>query len=275
MNDAANQSEFPAWTDESLAAPHTEVDKASRVNQMFGAIAGSYDLNNRVHSLWMDQSWRRRAVRMTEVRPGEDEVVDVACGTGDLAMEFAEWAPRSVLGVDFTPQMIEIARRKAAVQDDGASLARRVRGERRRWTSPVYRVGDAMDLDLPDASADIVSIAFGIRNVADPALALAEFRRILRPGGRLLILEFSLPTNPVLRHLYLFYFHHIMPRTATWLSRDRSGAYRYLPRSVSTFLGRAEICELMSRAGFESMDMKAMTCGICVAYLGRVPTVST
>src|ERR1019366_2437011 len=199
-------------------------DKRRRVQEMFAAIAPSYDLNNRLHSLWMDQRWRKRAVKLVELKP-TDRVVDVACGTGDLAFAFAgqfEDGP-AVIGVDFTFQMLPIAGIKAS---------------RRGGRECLFVNGDAQALPLPDQSADVVSIAFGIRNVADPAAAIREFHRILRPGGRLVILEFSLPTNPILRGFYNFYFRRILPRTATLISGDKTGAYRYLPESVNTFIGR-------------------------------------
>lgn len=257
------------WDDESLADPHAQVDKPARVQAMFSAIAESYDLNNRLHSIGMDTRWRRRAARLANVKPGLDDVLDVACGTGDLAMEFAEHAPRSVHGVDFTPRMIEIARSKAESRGASGRTARRIRGDARDWTQPQYAVGDAMALDLPDASVDIVSIAFGIRNVADPCRALAEFHRVLRPEGRLVILEFSLPTSRMMRGLYRFYFEHVLPWSATLISRDRTGAYRYLPRSVSTYAGPEEMKRIVQSAGFTSVIAEPFTFGICVCYVAH------
>lgn len=253
-------TDSPVWTADNLDQPHADAAKAQRVNAMFAAIAESYDLNNRVHSLWRDQAWRRRGVKLARVRPGIDHVVDVACGTGDLSLAFADAKPASITGIDFVPKMVELATAKA----------KRARG--RIGLTPVhFSVGDAMNLPLPDQSADIVSIAFGIRNVSDPDRALQEFRRILRPGGRLLILEFGLPMNPVLRGLYNFYFNRIMPWTATLISRDRTGAYRYLPRSVNTFIPRDEMLTRMQQAGFDACISSSLTFGICLAYLGHVP----
>lgn len=265
------ESRAPAagWDEQTLADPHSQGDKAARVQAMFGAIASSYDLNNRLHSLWMDTLWRRRAAALAQPRTGMDDVVDVACGTGDLAMEFGEHAPRSVIGVDFTPRMIELARVKAGDRAAGKLRARRTTDPAARWTRPDFRAGDAMALDLQDESADIVSIAFGIRNVSDPARALREFYRVLRPAGRVVILEFSLPENPVMRRLYRFYFEHILPRTATLISRDRTGAYRYLPKSVATFIGREAMVGLMRDAGFGEISTTPLTCGVAVCYLGR------
>jgi demethylmenaquinone methyltransferase/2-methoxy-6-polyprenyl-1,4-benzoquinol methylase len=131
-----------------------------------------------------------------------------------------------------------------------------------------FACGDAMSLPLPDASADIVSIAFGIRNVADPSIAIHEFFRILRPGGRLLILEFSLPTNPILRGLYNFYFRKVLPRTATLISGDKTGAYKYLPESVNTFIGREQMMQMMRDVGFAEVKQHPMTFGVSVCYRG-------
>lgn len=221
---------------------------------MFAAIAGRYDLNNRVHSLWRDQAWRRYAVRMAGVQPG-DVVVDVACGTGDLTEAFAARSKAGrVIGVDFTPEMLEVARQK---------LARRSADVRERV---VYQEGDAQALALETASADVVSIAFGIRNVQEPAQAIAEFARILKPGGRLVILEFDRPRLGLLRWLNDFYCGWVMPRTATWISGDRSGAYKYLPRSVGSFMPREGLCELLGQSGFGDVSAKPLTLGICVCY---------
>lgn len=220
---------------------------------MFAAIARSYDLNNRVHSLWRDQAWRRFAVRQAGVGPGE-VVVDVACGTGDLSEAFARSPAQRVIGVDFTPQMLEIAERKrtALAPQIGAKIS--------------YREGDAQTLELPDASADVVSIAFGIRNVAQPERAIREFARILRPGGRLVILEFDRPRWALARWLNDFYCGWLMPRTATFISGDRSGAYRYLPKSVGTFMSREQLCALLRQSGFAEVGVRSLTLGICACY---------
>lgn len=248
-----DSQEQTVWNDDLLANPHAAADKRARVRRMFAAIAPSYDINNRLHSLWMDQHWRNVAVKLAAVKPG-DAVVDVACGTGDLALKFASARPASVIGVDFTYEMLPLAHRKAQGHHGRTPVA---------WLN-----GDAMALPLPDACADIVSIAFGIRNVADPAVAIREFFRILRPGGRLVILEFSLPTNALLRGLYNFYFRRILPRTATLISGDRTGAYKYLPESVNTFISRDTMLGMMRDAGFTQAEQHAMTFGVCVCYRG-------
>ncbi len=223
---------------------------------MFAAIAGSYDLNNRLHSLWQDQAWRRRAVREAAVRPS-DEVLDCACGTGDLTRLFAAAGAAKVVGLDFTREMLDIAR------------ARRVAG-RKPDERTSYIEGDAMALPFADASFDIVSIAFGIRNVASPERALREFRRVLRPGGRLVILEFDRPTFPLLGAFADFYTRRIMPITATLISGDRSGAYKYLPASVQTFMNRTQLGELITRCGFSGWGARPLSLGICVCHRATV-----
>jgi demethylmenaquinone methyltransferase/2-methoxy-6-polyprenyl-1,4-benzoquinol methylase len=258
------------WDDKSLENPHEVADKGRRVQKMFAAIAPSYDLNNRLHTLWMDQSWRRRAVKLAELRPG-DRVVDVACGTGDLTQAFYEGlhglnfpvkpdlAPGQVIGIDFTYEMLPLAVGKWMQAASSNELAA---------SSVRYINGDAQNLPLPDACCDVVSVSFGIRNVANPATAIREFFRVLRPGGRLLILEFSFPTNPVFRTLYNFYFKQVLPRTATLISGDRTGAYKYLPQSVRTFIDRETMVEMMTYAGFQGVTQQPFTFGICVCYRG-------
>lgn len=260
----STSSSKPAWTEQDLSDnPHERADKAERVRSMFAAIAQSYDLNNRLHSFGRDQAWRRQAVKLAEINP-QDHVLDVACGTGDLAEAFALAGAERVIGLDFTEPMLEIARHKAARDQSPAPLK-----------AIEYRQGDAMDLPFDDASFDIVSIAFGIRNVSEPPRALAEFFRVLRPGGRLIVLEFSEPKNRMIRALNRFYCHQVMPRTASWIARDRSGAYRYLPRSVETFLTREAMTERMQQAGFREIAQHPMTFGVCVCYRGVVPQPAT
>jgi len=261
---AAAEAGPKGWADKDLAGNvHANTDKAARVRSMFAAIAPAYDLNNRLHSMWRDQAWRRFAVRAAGIKGGET-VVDVACGTGDLSLAFAKAldraeggaggaaaegggraAPGKVIGIDFTAEMLDIARARKAHP--------RVR----------YEQGDAQNLQLPDACADVVSIAFGIRNVQDVAKALREFRRILKPGGRLVILEFSEPRLGLMRWFNGVYCRRIMPVTATIISGDKSGAYKYLPKSVASFSSPEELATMARAAGFGEIRATPLTMGIC------------
>lgn len=248
-----------AWTPDTLSGnPHARGDKADRVRRMFSAIARSYDLNNRLHSFWQDQAWRRAAVRLVRPTP-QDRVLDVACGTGDLTLAFAHAnpAPATVTGLDFTPQMLDVARCKA------------------RQADASFVEGDAMNLPFADASFDVLSIAFGIRNVSEPDRALREFRRVLSPGGRLVILEFGEPRQGVLRWLNNVYTRRVMPLTASIIARDTSGAYRYLPKSVASFLDPAALARSVADAGFTDVMQHPLTFGVCVATTARVPETTT
>lgn len=261
--DPATAPALPAWTATDLATdPHSRADKPERVRRMFAAIARSYDLNNTLHSFGRDAAWRRHAVRMASLREG-DVVLDAACGTGELTRAFARASPRpaQVVGLDFTPEMLELARAKPPVASSCATSPPRL----------TYEQGDATDLPHTDASFDVVSIAFGIRNVGDPMRALREFRRVLRPGGRLVVLEFATPRSRLIAALNGFYCNTIMPRTATLVARDRSGAYRYLPRSVRSFASREEMHAMLERAGFERVTSEALTLGVCVCHRGETP----
>lgn len=257
----------PAWTpDELRDNPHARADKAAKVRDMFTAIAKSYDLNNRLHSFGQDQRWRRTAVKLAELKQ-TDRVLDVACGTGDLALAMEEglfsnddsaggWPPAThqVVGLDFTYAMLPPAQVKNRAAANGK-------------TSVAWINGDALALPFADRTFDVVSIAFGLRNVADPAAAVREFRRVLRPGGRLVILEFSEPGNPLVRFGSRLYTERIMPLTATWIARDRSGAYKYLPRSVATFLDRQGVWALVQDAGLKARCVKSVNFGVATIYV--------
>lgn len=244
MNAMPTSAPIRVWDRERLADPHRQPDKATRVRSMFDAIAPTYELINRLASLGQDSRWRRAMVRLAGVRP-DDVLVDVACGTGDVARAFAAGrpAPARIVGTDFSAEMLRRARPRRA-----ARLA---------WCQ-----ADAAALPLADASVTIVTCAFGVRNFQDLDAGLREMHRVLRPGGRALILEFSLPTRPVLRRLYLAYFTGLLPLAATVVSRDRSGAYRYLPRSVVSFHDCDGIASRLRGVGFSRADAFPLTWGI-------------
>tara|TARA_R110002072_G_scaffold42064_16_gene118362 strand:+ start:54546 stop:55343 length:798 start_codon:yes stop_codon:yes gene_type:complete len=254
-----NVDQEPAWNDSELDSLHANADKHDKVQAMFNAIARSYDLNNRVHSLWRDEAWRKRAVLDAQVQPGET-VLDCACGTGDLTQAFAKRTQASkVIGSDFTAGMLEIAEHKRTKLHQ--AITERIE----------YTQADAQDLPCESESFDVVSIAFGIRNVQAPEKAIAEFFRVLRPGGRLMILEFGQPSFGPMRWFNDFYCGSIMPRTATWISRDTSGAYKYLPKSVASFKTREQMHAMVADAGFTDISSKPMTLGICNLYRAVKP----
>lgn len=226
------------------------------VRRMFNTIAEGYDMQNSMLSLRIDVLWRRKLARLISAdRPVT--VVDVAVGTAEVAMEIARQRPRaSIVGVDFTPAMLFVGQRK--LQRRG--LDRRIR----------MLAGDARRLPLPDACADVVTISFGIRNVQERDQALSEFFRILKPGGRLYVMEFSLPDNPALRFLYKLYFDHVLPPFGNWLSRT-DYAYSYLMESVYAFPGPEEFSAEIRRAGFTRVGQTPLTGGIARIHQGTKP----
>ncbi len=278
MPAAEDSPRSPVWSEGDLRAdPHRNAQKAEKVRGMFASIARSYDLNNRLHSFGRDVAWRKAAVGMAQVK-ATDDVLDVACGTGDLTRAFAAAGPRRVVGLDFTPQMLDIACEKSGVsrglrsnEAAGAIVGGGARGVGvvRPRVVPEYLDGDAMNLPFPGGSFDVVSIAFGLRNVSDPARALREFRRVLRPGGRVVVLEFARPRSGLIAWANNVYTSKVMPWTATMISRDRSGAYKYLPKSIETFLTREQVADSLRGAGFGSVEQRAMTFGVCVCSVGR------
>ncbi len=237
-----------AWDVSRLSAVHEQKDKAHRVRRMFDGIAPTYELVNSLFSAGQDRRWRRAMVQAAEVR-SDDVLLDVACGTGDVLRAFqrSAEAPARLVGVDFSLPMLEGA-------------ARRPMG---RYN---LSLGDALHLPLADESVSIVSCAFGIRNFQDLQQGLGEMFRVLKSGGRAVILEFSLPRQAWLRRLYLSYFKHIMPIAARIISKDRTNAYRYLPSSVLSFADSEEIISSLRQAGFSHVDKRTMSWGIVTVY---------
>lgn len=229
------------------------VDKSpAAIAGMFDAIAGRYDALNHLLSAGLDYGWRRRAVRALALS-GEERVLDVCTGTADLAIAAASRA-RQVVGVDFSGEMLRLGLEKVRA----ASLAGRI----------VLARGDAMRLPLADVSFDAATIAFGIRNVLDPLQAASEIRRVLRPGGRLAILEFGSPTTPGLRQMYGWYFRAVLPRIGRLVSRH-TDAYSYLPASVQQFPAGPSFAALLERAGFADVASRPLAAGAVWLYVAR------
>ena len=228
-------------------------EKKAEVRTMFDAIARRYDLLNRVLSGGIDQSWRRKAIEM--LRPENPRrVLDLATGTADLAIQAMTLEPDRVVGVDLSAQMLDVGRSK--VQSRG--LSDRVS----------LLQGDAENLGFADGEFDAVLVAFGVRNFGNLARGLEEMRRVLRPGGCAVILEFSHPTAFPIKQGYALYSRYILPRLGGAISGD-SGAYRYLPDSVAAFPDGEEFLARMESAGFSDLRARRLTFGIASLYFGR------
>jgi demethylmenaquinone methyltransferase/2-methoxy-6-polyprenyl-1,4-benzoquinol methylase len=226
-----------------------------RIAGMFDAIARRYDLLNRVLSAGLDQSWRRRAIRALAPGP-EDDVLDLCTGTADMALlaTSRDGGPQRVVGVDFSHQMLRrgLGKIQAAGRTSRVTLVR----------------GDAMHIPLPDHSMDAAMLAFGIRNVQEPEAACRELARVLRPDGRVAVLEFGLPARPLFRRAYLAYANHLLPAVGRLVSRHAS-AYRYLPESVGRFPPPERFAELLRRSGFVHVEIRPLTLGIVYLYVAR------
>ena len=233
-----------------------EAAHATAVREMFSGIAKRYDLLNHLLSLNIDKGWRRKVSNeLSEIHKREDAVVlDVACGTGDLAIELDRNSKARVIGSDFCRPMLTVAQSKPS----GGS-------------GPIpYVEGDALSLPFADDSFDAVTIAFGLRNLASVPDGLAELLRILKPGGRLAVLEFSAPVVPGFGKLFNFYFSHILPRIGGAVSGSR-GAYEYLPDSVSKFPDQKRLAEMMGITGFGPVKFQNLTGGIAALHVGTKP----
>ena len=218
---------------------------ADGVRRMFDRVAPRYDLANTVFSLGQDRAWRQAAARAAGLADGQS-AVDVACGTGALTRDLAASAPgAAVLGVDFSWEMV----RRAAGPPAPA----------------VYLVGDALRLPLRDSSVDVVTIAFGLRNLPEPGRGLLEFRRVLRPGGRLVVCEFSQPVAPVLRGVYRRYLTRLLPVAARRLTSDPE-AYQYLARSIGAWPDQAGLAAWLQQAGFTEVAWRDLTGGIVALH---------
>jgi demethylmenaquinone methyltransferase/2-methoxy-6-polyprenyl-1,4-benzoquinol methylase len=231
--------------------------KAEAVERMFDAIAPRYDLLNRVLSFGVDRYWRWRAVRLlADEQPAR--VLDVATGTADLALRAERTLhPREVVGIDLSAEMLARGRQKI---------------ERRGLSPRISLVqGDAADLPFPDDAFDAALVAFGVRNFEDLTAGLRGIGRVLRPGGALVVLEFSQPRAFPIKQLYGWYSRHVLPRIGGALSPDQ-GAYEYLPSSVAAFPSGPDFLARMADSGFTHLDWTPLTFGIASLYRGTVPT---
>ena len=233
---------------------------------MFDRIAGVYDLMNRVMTAGLDRRWRERTVERAELDPG-DAALDVCCGTGDLAFELARRAGSDgrVVGCDFSERMLELARAK---DEELRLVAGPESNGSRSGLAPVeFEWADALDLPYADASFDAVTVGFGVRNLADLEAGLAELARVLKPGGRLVILELTQPQRPPLSTFFSLWFDRAVPVLGR-LAGD-SAAYTYLPESVRTFPGPERLAELMDGAGLHRVRWLLLAGGIIAIHSGE------
>lgn len=227
-------------------------EHARRVRLMFAGIADRYDLLNHVLSGNTDKRWRRLVVKRLHpiIVCEEVRVLDVACGTGDLALALSGKSDAQVVATDFCRPMLNIAARKAK---GAANIS--------------FIEGDALKLPFADGSFDAVTIAFGLRNLASVEGGLRQLQRVLKPGGRVAILEFSKPLVPGFRQLFQLYFTYVLPRIGGFVSGSR-GAYEYLPDSVSHFPDQRRLAEMIRRVGFEKVSYENLTGGIAALHMG-------
>ena len=232
------------------------VDKSgARVRSMFGQIAPKYDRMNHLLSMNVDRYWRWRTVRI--VRPKPDEpILDVCTGTGDLAFAFYKAAKgrAPLVAADFCREMLTIGERKKKKAGIDGQF--------------VFIEADTQQLPFDDNRFQIVSVAFGLRNVADTDCGLREMTRVCRPEGKVAILEFSLPTRQPFRAVYGWYFRNVLPRIGQWLARNDQNAYSYLPESVGEFPSGNELAERMKQAGLAEVSIYPLTFGVATLYVG-------
>ena len=233
------------------AISEKEAAHSTAVKEMFAGIAGRYDLLNHVLSLNIDKRWRRLvADELRDILDREDTtVLDVACGTGDLSLELSRNSKAQIMGTDFCRPMLTIANRKS----QNANIP--------------YLEADAMTLPVADATFDAATIAFGLRNLPNYENGLKELYRVLKPDGKLVVLECSHPRLPVFRELYEFYFSTILPRIGGLVSGSRT-AYTYLPDSVSKFPEQDALVDLMKSCGFSGVRFQNLTGGISAIHVG-------
>lgn len=232
--------------------------RAREIQKMFGSIARRYDLLNRLLSFGLDQSWRRYAARVT-AGPNIRRILDVCAGTGDLALAYADTldAEGYIVASDFCHEMLALAKEKFEGHKDVARLS--------------LCQADARQLPFRDNGFDLAGVAFGIRNVTDLGRGLQEMARVVRPGGKVVVLEFSQPPNCLFRAVYYFYFRRILPLLGRFLSGSKIDAYSYLPKSVVNFFTPQALSEQMARNGLHKVEFRRLMFGIVTLHVGFKP----
>lgn len=232
----------------------SEKGKKEQVEEMFDRIAGRYDLMNRFLSAGIDVGWRKKAIKkLQEDQPRQ--ILDVATGTADMAiLTWKMLKPEKITGIDLSTQMLEVGRQKI---------------EKEGLTNHIQLLkGDAEAINFPDASFDGIMVAFGVRNFENLEKGLGELLRVLKPGGKLVVLEFSRPRNSGFRKIYNLYMSLVAPRVASWLRQNKE-AYEYLKESSAAFPDREDFVNLLKSTGFTQTGYKPLSFGICCIYNGR------
>lgn len=229
----------------------SKLSKKEQIAHMFNDIAGRYDFLNRFMSLGIDVGWRKKALRM--LQPLQPKVIlDVATGTGDVAILAARMLqPEKIIGIDISEGMLAFGREKV----EKAGLSGKI----------TLQEGDSETISFPDGTFDAITVAFGVRNFEHLEKGLAEMRRVLKPGGKAVILEFSNPTKTPVKQLYNFYFRYITPSIGKWIARNKA-AYSYLPDSVKAFPQGQAMCDILQKTGFQAVTCKTLSFGICSIY---------
>ena len=262
---------FAFYSDEKTLVPQTDsqmnenatsggVDKSgARVKEMFRQIAPRYDAMNHLLSLSIDRYWRRQAVKRLRIS-GDDPILDTCTGTGDLALAIARGTSASVrvVGSDFCRAMLEIAQDKKTSHHDTTGRVQ-------------FLEADSQSLPFADNVFQGVTVAFGLRNVADTDLGLREMTRVCLPGGQVMVLEFSRPSLFGLRQLYGFYFRSVLPRVGQCFARNNKSAYQYLPESVGQFPDGQALADRMTAAGLIDVRFTPLTFGVATIYEGTKP----
>ena len=227
-----------------MAKPYNEQqNKKQQIEEMFDTIAPRYDLLNKMLSIRIDRIWRKKLVKMA-MKSSPSDILDVACGTGDLTIALHKRIPNAKFtGLDLSQQMIEIAKKKT------------------EHINCEFLHSEVEKIPISDNQFDLVTCAFGVRNFGNLELGLTEMARILRPNGKMMILEFSKAKNP----LFKFYFKHILPTIGGWISGDKK-AYQYLPTSVSEFPEKEKFVSLLKSIGMQSVNSKSLTGSIVTIY---------
>ena len=226
----------------------------AEVREMFSRVARRYDFLNHFLSLGLDIHWRKVAAREANGLGANDAIADLCTGTGDLAFALNKTAPQArLVGLDFTPEMVACAIQKA---------------ERRKTEKITFGIGDTLNLPLRDESVALASVAFGIRNVADLERGLKEMLRVVRPGGKVVVLEFTKPPGYFFGPLYMFYFRNILPLLGRMIAATAGDAYKYLPQSVQAFAGPKEMSGHMQRLGLKNVRAISLTFGTVHLYCG-------